>query len=191
MQPTPNSLIGLVAALILAAGPTRAAQSTLGPPLHLPLTFGPQFQDDPQRRSSAALPLAGAIAEGSGGLICYRSGHMLMIRDHRRNQSVDFSPIVRDAVKAAGIAPTDWDGVWDSSPGTDDRVAIDKAGEAFTVVVPRSSHYLHALLFHSADRCRTWRAVELSGLSASVESRNRQDCVVDDDHQRHLLGFLG
>jgi hypothetical protein len=184
--------LALLAILSVAAPTALEARATGPTSLRLPLQFGPQFQDDPQRASAIAMPAAGSPGVGPDGLICYRSRRTLAVVDHGRFQVQDLDKMVLEAVTKGGLGEQ-WDHYWDETPGVDSRVVIDDDDRAYTILTPTPGRYRHGVLLYSSDRCRSWTAYELPGLTGSIEARDgynshRGATVVSSDNYRSVNG---
>jgi hypothetical protein len=139
--------------------------------LRLPLRFD-GFHDDKQLGVTEALAGAPGFDESDAAYV--RAGSIISVASADGTiRKIDFvnaaaAAIDRDIFRGIGV----WDKRWDGGQMIDDRIVFDDSGFAYTILTPRYSNLKHGVLLFSVDKCRSWRAYPLLGLSGSLEGRD-------------------
>lgn len=110
----------------------------------------------------------GAYWSTGKGVRCGRKGDRLFVLGPKRSLlEFDMRALARKAIERDVIHP--WDGSWDVSLMVDTGIVFDRAGRAYTLIIPRYSNLRHAVLLWSTDGCRNWQARALTGVNATME----------------------
>lgn len=118
-------------------------------------------------------PVRGAPGFDSRNRGYFRAGTQILIKSDEVVEAVGFGESVRTAVDR-DIFPDNqkWDGKWDESSRVDNSIVFDDSDIAYTVITPRRSNLKNAVLLYSTDLARSWKAVRLKGITATIELRD-------------------
>lgn len=154
-----------IAAFLAGGGAEQAASSRPVAPVGKPAYH---LHGQPHAQSPLDLGSPGFDRWGNG---CVRhGGQITRLGADGTRETMNFTTAAAQAIDRDVFAGSRrWDALWDQSMMVDSGVQFDVSGTAYTLVIPRYSNLVRAVLLVSKDVCRTWHAVHLAGRNATME----------------------